>query len=202
MADSNLLTQKKVIELGWTVSMIKKLLPEPISVPNPRYCNAAPMKLWAKDVVLAEMQTERYKEMWGKACKRSETGKKIAAKKAGLLYEEYKNLANCLTIQVLDNDVLIQKTIKAKQSYECEIGRDFTVFYASDIPKETLERWVVNYIRHNLVSYDSSLEVLFGRIGRQKAYEVFKIIILQRISEVYPKYAQECSRQIELVHVE
>jgi hypothetical protein len=36
--------------------------------------------------------------------------------------------------------------------------------------KETLTRWKVNYIRHNLTSYDDELLSLYGRTGKDKAY--------------------------------
>ena len=191
--DDNLITQAKVIELGWTVSMIKKLLPEPKTVQNTVYKCAAPIKLWNKDVVLEVMKTEEYKELWGKACKRSEAAKKIAEKKAMELNAQFQVLANSLEVRVIDNDKLVSRALEAKDIFECGHDRDFD---RSRITQETLERFVVNYIRHNLVAYDKSLELLYRQVGKQKAYVVFKKIVLEKIAVVYPLYANECMRQL------
>ena len=52
-----MISQKTVIEMGWTKAMIAKLLPEPTLKPNPNYRSAAPMKLWIEEEVIAAMQT-------------------------------------------------------------------------------------------------------------------------------------------------
>ena len=67
--------------------------------------------------------------------------------------------------------------------------------------EETLNRWVVNYIRHNLISYDSTLLDNKGKIGKDEAYLTFKKAVLDRISVIYPKYAVECQRQAESIGV-
>lgn len=191
--DDNLITQAKVIELGWTVSMIKKLLPEPKLAQNTVYKCAAPIKLWNKDVVLEVMKTEEYKELWGKACKRSEAAKKIAEKKAMELNAQFQVLANGLEVRVIDNDKLVNRALEAKDIFEHEHDRDFD---RSRITQKTLERFVVNYIRHNLVAYDKSLELLYRQVGKQRAYAVFKKIVLEKIAVAYPLYANECMRQL------
>lgn len=61
---------------------------------------------------------------------------------------------------------------------------------------DTLNRWCVNYIRHQLTTYDDGLYDLIGKIGRDAAYEEFKKAVLKKISIAYPKYADECNRQI------
>lgn len=67
--------------------------------------------------------------------------------------------------------------------------------------EETLNRWVVNYIRHNLISYDSTLLDNKGKIGKDEAYLTFKKAVLDKISITYPKYATECQRQSESIGV-
>jgi hypothetical protein len=62
MENKDMLTQSQIIEMGWTKSMINKLLPEPILKENPRYRNSAPMKLWDKDVFESIMQKNAYTE--------------------------------------------------------------------------------------------------------------------------------------------
>lgn len=67
--------------------------------------------------------------------------------------------------------------------------------------EETLMRWVVNYIRHNLISYDLTLFDNKGKVGRNEAYPIFKKAVLDRIAATYPKYAAECQRQAEAIGV-
>lgn len=64
---------------------------------------------------------------------------------------------------------------------------------------DTLNRWCVNYIRHQLTTYDNELYNLIGKIGRDDAYENFKKAVLEKIAEKYPKYADECKRQIRKI---
>ena len=71
----------------------------------------------------------------------------------------------------------------------------------NNIDDYTLARWVVNYIRHHLVKYDQTIENLKGKIGKDKAYFVFKKAVLDKISSIYPQYAAECQRQAEAIGV-
>ena len=42
--DDEFITKSAIMEMGFTKSMIEKLLPEPTEKPNPYYKKAAPMK--------------------------------------------------------------------------------------------------------------------------------------------------------------
>lgn len=65
-----------------------------------------------------------------------------------------------------------------------------------------LSRWIVNYIKHNLIDnflrYDYILNEL-KKSNEDKNYISFKKIILTKIATAYPKYAEECERQIRLL---
>ncbi len=86
------------------------------------------------------------------------------------------------------------------QEYEdaCYEYENFTLRTPNE---ETLMRWVVNYIRHNLISYDSTLFDNKGKVGKDEAYPIFKKAVLDRIAATYPKYAAECQRQAETIGV-
>jgi len=73
---------------------------------------------------------------------------------------------------------------------------DITVRIA-DVNEETMQRWIVNYIRHVLTHYDSELYGFKGKTGKYEASLEFKLAILDRIAECYPRYAAECERQKE-----
>lgn len=61
---------------------------------------------------------------------------------------------------------------------------------------DTLNRWCVNHIRHRLTSYNTELVGMTGKIGKDSAYHYFKKAVLEKIAEAYPKYEDECFRQI------
>lgn len=67
--------------------------------------------------------------------------------------------------------------------------------------EETLKRWIVNYIRHNLIKYDLTLYENKGKVGKDEAYPVLKKAVLDRIAITYPQYADECKRQAETIGV-
>ena len=190
------LTQSEILELGWTKSLIGKYLPNPTLKPNPRYKKAAPMKLWNRQDVLDAMDSEVFKAAMEKASKRKAAAEKACATKAKKTVEEMTAVGNGLKIKIIQDDDLRQRTLRAKQNWAIEHGNFESIPYASDITSETMERWIVNYIRHNLVKYDTALERLYGKCGRYEAYPEFKRIVLEKIAAAYPTYAEECKRQI------
>lgn len=62
---------------------------------------------------------------------------------------------------------------------------------------ETLERWMVNFVRHNLCEYDDKLIDLFGLVGKEELYHRLKTETLAKIAEVYPELDVECKRQAQ-----
>lgn len=188
------LTQSEILELGWTKSMIGKYLPDPTLKPNPRYKKAAPMKLWNRQDVLDAMDSEVFKAAMEKASKRKAAAEKACATKAKKTVEEMTAVGNGLKIKIIPDENLRHRTLQAKQNWEREHGN--FAYIPFDITPETMERWIVNYIRHNLVKYDTALERLYGKCGRYEAYPEFKRIVLEKIAAAYPKYTEECKRQI------
>ena len=189
------LTQSDILELGWTKSLIGKYLPDPTLKPNPRYKKAAPMKLWNKHDVLKVMESEEFKAAMEKVAQRKAAAEKAYTAKANKIMEEMTAVGNGLKIKIIPDDDLRQRTLRSKQNWAIEHGNFESIPYASDITPETMERWIVNYIRHNLVKYDTALERLYGKCGRYEAYPEFKRIVLEKIAAAYPKYANECMRQ-------
>ena len=190
------LTQSEILGMGWTKSLIGKYLPDPTLKPNPRYKKAAPMKLWNKHDVLKVMESEEFKAAMEKVAQRKAAAEKAYTTKANKIMEEMTAVGNGLKIKIIPDDNLRQRTLRTKQNWAIEHGNFEFIPCASDITPETMERWIVNYIRHNLVKYDTALERLYGKCGRYEAYPEFKRIVLEKIAAAYPKYAEECKRQI------
>lgn len=196
-----MMTQTAILELGWTKSLINKFLPEPTCKPNPHYKKAAPMKLWNERDVFAAMETENFKDAFKKATRRKNSAQKSIVAKVQNLNERALDLARGLHITVIADDELRTRTLAAKQAWYNHQAYIRGTDYCGDVDcvnSETMERWIVNYIRHNLINYDDECRrLLSGQVGKNSAYVTFKKAILEKIAVAYPAYAAECSLQAE-----
>lgn len=177
--------------MGFTKSMIDKLLPPPILKRNPHYASAAPVKLWREADVLAVMQTREYCEMAEKAASRKQAAKKAVKTKAAKAESIADDLIASIRVKRWDMAALERVTLSAMQQWHYDHGD----FDALTPDRETLERWMVNFIRHNLCEYDDKLDGLFGLVGKEGLYKRLKAETLLKISQVYPELESECKRQ-------
>lgn len=186
-----LISQTTVLSMGFTKSMIDKLLPPPILKRNPHYASSSPMKLWREDDVRSVMETQKFLTMAAKsAARKAASAKAVETKrqKAELLTDE---LIKNIKVRRWNMAVLERKTLDDKELRNLEHGN-----YDMPMPDtKTLERWMVNFIRHNLCEYDDSLEELFGLVGKDELYQRLKSETLAKIAEVYPELEAECKRQ-------
>ena len=197
-----MIAQTTIIEMGWTKTLIAKFLPEPTLKPNPYYKKAAPMKLWRESDVMEIMETPEFIEAMEKAAKRKAAAEKAIQTKVNILAQEMERVTASLNVKIVPEESLANRAISAKNLWNEEkanMRNDW--FYcpiiASDVDKATLDRWVVNYIRHHLVKYDKALGRMDGRVGKYDIYPDMKKAVLRKIAEVYPSYAEECQRQID-----
>lgn len=196
MEEEKLITQSTVLSMGFTKSMIDKLLPEPTLKDNPRYRSAAPMKLWREADVLSAMDTDAFREASAKAERRKAAASKgidTKRKHAEVLAEE---LIAAIRVQRIELPELERLTLDAQQRWYDSRGRGEIEFP----DREDVDRWMVNYIRHNLCEYDNSLYVLFrpGKMAnKDMLYPKVKNETLAKIAQVYPELAGECKKQAE-----
>lgn len=194
-----MITQSRIIgEYGWTKSLINKFLPEPILRKNPHYRSAAPMKVWDEEIVKQVMKTSDFQNAMKKASKRKIAADKAIATKRNNIFNRTEQFINAITITVLPENELKKRTLHAKQCwYDCHsYGADYFEKDAYTADDDTINRWIVNYIRHNLVAYDHFLNGIKGKVGSMDAYPEVKIAILKKIAIVYPQYKEECDQQI------
>lgn len=195
MKDEKLITQSTVLSImGFTKSMIDKLLPAPTLRDNPRYRSAAPMKLWKEADVLAAMDTDVFREAAAKAERRKAAASKgvdTKRKNAEVLADE---LIAAIHVQRIELPELERLALDAQQRWYDFRGRGEIEFP----DRETVDRWMVNYIRHDLCDYDDSLYTLFrpGKMAdKDKLYPKVKRETLAKIAQVYPELAEECKAQ-------
>ncbi|WP_433509512.1 hypothetical protein ACQP2T_36885 [Nonomuraea sp. CA-143628] len=106
-----------------------------------------------------------------------------------------------IAIPTLDWDVLARSAVNHRNRRDAE--RIWDRFDHTPDPARldeldgpTLHRWAVNYLRHNLTTYDAELDELFGRIGRAEGTRLLQRRIYAAIAEAYPILAEECRRQL------
>jgi hypothetical protein len=189
--------KKELLERGWSQKAIDTLLPKPILKENPKYKCAAPMKLWEQSVVLKAEKRKAFKELKVQKEKHSAAGQKAAASKKAALLEKIENCV--ITVQKIDYDVLVKRTIREKRSwydYQNIMRGDYYHYEdPAHADQETQERWQVNYIRHKLTKYDAICESLFNQVGKENAHTLLKNKVLDKIAETYPELAEECENQ-------
>lgn len=196
MEEEKLITQSTVLSMGFTKSMIDKLLPAPTLKDNPRYKCAAPMKLWKEADVLAAMDTDAFREAAAKAERRKVAackGVDTKRKNAEVLADE---LIAAIHVQRIELPELEKLALASQQRWYDFRGRGEIEFP----DRETVNRWMVNYIRHDLCEYDDSLYTLFrpGKMAdKDKLYPKVKRETLAKIAQVYPELAEECKKQAE-----
>lgn len=186
-----LLSQSALIDMGWTKSLIRDFLPEPILKPNPMYASAPEMKCYREEDVNAAMQSAEFLAAKSKADKRKASAAKAVTTKTEKLVRSYADIASKIEVEVWPYPDLRSETIRSKRLHYMMIDKDFY----GDVDQATLDRWIVNFIRHELVSYDYDLFQLKGKTGKDEAYSLYRDVVLRKIAEAYPQFSEECCRQ-------
>lgn len=187
--------QKELLELGFTKGLIKKFLPEPNLVPNPFYLSGPKIKHWNKTLVDAVMQTEEFNTALAKLESRREKARNNAQ---NTILKEYNDCNNeiekvlkNITITKMDYDKLKDLTLEYNE--QRILSQGLTFYYPND---DTLNRWMVNFIRHELTLYDNILATHAFRKYEKHFRTELKLGILHKIIKVYPELKQEINAQI------
>lgn len=192
MTENTLLNQSDILARGWTKKMIDEFLPEPI-LKNNLYNSRSKIRLHAEHDVLEAEQTDAFKIAFEKAEKRRNAARKAVLTKKTKLENEMQYAADHIHVLQKPIEYIRKMTLQAVQRRAIEKGS--VEFVADCAPEETVRRWMVNHIRHNMTEYDSALLTVNGKVGKDEAYRKFKNIVLDKIAEEYPELAEECKKQ-------
>ena len=191
-------TKTEVKSLGFSEKLIKMLLPEPELRTNPHYRSAAYMQLWKRSDVEKAMKNPIFQEWLKKREKRQAAAEKAVATKMAKLKAATDKFIESIKIEKVDIDVLRTATIEAKQDWYYEqsyLRGEWYVKDAYSADEATVTRWMVNFVRHEMTSYDEQLYYMKGKVGIREMYRDIHDFILDKIAVVYPELAQECKRQ-------
>lgn len=193
------ITLTKVKQMGFSDRLVALLLPEPELVDNPYYKCAPSMKLWKIEDVQEAMKSKEFLEYQEKRKKREIASQKAVRTKKNKLLDMVNQAAEAIKIQVIPFDELVEKTLNAKQRWYDACYDPYYDEYkkeARGADEETINRWVVNYIRHEMTTYDYELLFLARKTGNTEAYMRLFELILNKIAEAYPSLQEECRMQI------
>lgn len=183
------LIKSKILSRGWTESGIKRFLKTPDDErPNPYNKQGAPMQLYLLERVEAIEATSEFQEWRAKAQKRRAAAKKGAETRKSKSLKSIEQVI--IKVEVLELDQVQKRAI---DSYNAR--SDNLASAASDL--DFLDRITVNYIRHNLTSYDHMLDFVKGKTGVEDGSLLIAKRIFASIAERYPSLADECARQYE-----
>ena len=187
MSETKYFCKSQLKDLGFTDKMIKDLvLRPPILKTNPHYKKAAPMQIWEQTYIYDIMDSEPFS-----VAKAKSEGRKIASKKA--LHTKRKTSMVLLekainSIEVeYQNPIDIEKNaLEAKACWYEWCGKFDSDVYSAD--QETINRWCVNYIRHNLTNYEAVLWSFKRKVGKEEMYELFREAVMKKIANIYPQF--------------
>ena len=185
-------TKTELKKRGWNDELIGKYLPEPYVTKNPYYSRMS-MYLWKEKDVLEAEQNKEFLD----CLEKRKVYQKRAAAAVRTKEEKMRVILNAaiehIKVEEHDYEEVVKRALKAKQNWY-----DITDQYDRDVrnaDSRTVQRWTVNYIRHNLTDYDEFLYNAKGKTGISFAYPLYRRAVLDRISDVYPYLCEECERQ-------
>ena len=103
-------------------------------------------------------------------------------------------------------DVFYLEPQPAREVWDNAMGYNFPYSKRVSFKKDSIERMMVNHIRHNLSSYDNALDMMneycmYEEIANDVGYHRVKNAVLDRIGDDYPYLDSECNKQKSKVNM-
>lgn len=191
------LNKKQLIERGWSLNLIERFLGEPDDIkPLGKYCEEH--RYWLPRIEVFENRSEEFKTAQEKYHQKRDAGKRLARRRADKQIEA----ARMMPIRIREmpfEDVLVEAIWHFNSRNRGRRYDDEDYYYplASKNSEEFfLQRIAVNYIRHHLTSYDSSLFAQKGKVGGSEAVPIIRRRVFEEIALAYPNLSDECDRQM------
>jgi hypothetical protein len=192
------LNKTQLTNRGWTSALIKRFLGAPDIVQKHKrlrakweehlYAGSRVEEVEASAEFICELEKSEF---------RRERGRETAERLKRELLEKLATME--VEIVKLEESELLERAINHFNRRRWHKTDDYDVFEpvaSVDSDSGFLERITVNYIRHNLTSYDRLLREQAGKIGVRETGPVIKRTIFNRIAEAYPHLREECERQL------
>ncbi|GAA1023932.1 hypothetical protein Aple_091210 [Acrocarpospora pleiomorpha] len=181
--------------------MIRVILGSPDRLaPNPVFRTMAPMRLYEVERVILAEESEQFAVLRDKAERRSRAALAVAERRRGETVARVEGVS--IVVPVVDWHALVREAVAHRNRRDEErawqrLDHVATPARVADVDELTLQRWVVNYLRHELTGYEVEVEALFGRVGRAEGMRLLRRRIYAAIASAYPTLTEECHRQLE-----
>jgi len=181
-------------ERGWSLTMIEKFLGAPDkTATNPKSRKAAPMKFWLLSRVIEAQNHPDFQAIQAKAARRSAAMTASAAARIDDMLLKVEAME--ISVRALpESDLLLtaQKSWEIRHSQgraeRQSIGESDAAF---------ARRISVNYVRHQLTTYDTALDETAEKVGATAARERIRQRVYGSITQCYPYLQKECERQMK-----
>jgi hypothetical protein len=183
------LNASRLRDRGWTPAMVRDLLGQPDRLArNRRFPGAARVRLYDLSRVEDAERKTTFKRVAALAARRSAAARAGAQRRRELVLRLMA--ADQITVPRLEPSVLTARAVRHRDEREGELTDP------AEVDRRTLDRWKVNYLRHQLTTYDTLLDDLFGKAGRPEAERMLRRRVYAAIWNTYPDLADECQRQL------
>lgn len=194
MKDGSHCTKKVLKDRGWNDKLIEQLLGEPDdTAANTYYRSGPPVCLYDVDRVHALESTKEFQEVQQSRLKRREAAQNAVATKKKKLQQFLEGIE--VKVPEMEWEVLTRRAVDHFNDRAFERRTDAPLA-STESDEALLDRIRVNYLRHELTTYEEDLQNTAGKVGAADAYLDIKEKVLDAISDTYPELTLECLRQI------
>lgn len=185
------ITQQDVMSRGWSRKMVDIFLGKPDKTVVNYYYSGSDIKLFTRDRVESVEKTSEFVERQKQYFKRRDSALKGYRKRLEQTVAFVDSMIEAFYVPRYDIDEVQQEAIEDRRFYYESRGK---VFDETGI-EYSVDRWTVNFIRHELTSYDYDCRELKGKVGCSDEYYRFKNAVLLKIADVYPELTEACFAQ-------
>ena len=183
-------TLTELRDRGWSRAMVRDLLgEEDHQRRNPWYRNAAPVRLWSWQRVLAAEATGDFAARWEAVTRRQQAARNAARARA----ERLRHWAETVGISVDRMPVGVAMARAIESHNRGHYGGDAAEPWSDD---ELLTRVTVNFLQRESTPYDEEMAACRGLPGVRRAQAILRARVLTAIGQAYPVLAKECARQL------
>jgi len=184
------ITKADLLQRGWSTHAIDTLLPPPLIARTPHRRSGNISQLWLLDIVEQQENSNTFRQDVDK--KNKKANRTPFAKQRQYLSSLVERCQ--ITIPRLSYNRIRKATLASRQAFFSSHRKDTSIL--SNVPNAIMLRWQVNYIRHDLTCYDDICNQLIWHVGKDHAYRLLRNKVLNIIAQTYPKFREECERQM------
>jgi hypothetical protein len=190
------LNKKQLIERGWSAKLVNDFLGEPDDEHRlGYYCYEH--RYFLSRVERVERK-EDFKSAQEKYLKRRASALEVAKERAARQIEAAKTTP--IRVREISAEDALDEAIYLYNAQNRGRRYDDDDYYREPASRDSdalfLERITVNYIRHNLTTYDSKLFAQKGKVGGSDAIPIIRRRVFEEIALAFPNLADECDRQM------